>query len=196
MHLLRDMVKADWVSEHSIEGNEEPTLLVAVVDGMAEIRNLNIKNVCNVSELAAAFLGKMLHKYGRYSELHLISYTYLKDSLKNAEMNRRMQEVEPVKYKLELHTRFKDVQFRKLLSRVATKDESTEILSKSILEMARSRNINVTVAFQNEAHSTVLNTDYLRSNHEEADTKLLHMPYMLRNEELCISEFVHQTLMC
>ena len=69
--------------------------------------------------------------------------------------------------------RLKDVPLKKLLSHVETKDELTKMLSKSILELVRSSNRNLTVAFRNEAYSTVLNADDLRSNHEEADTKLL-----------------------
>lgn len=157
---------------------------VAVIDAMAEVQMFTPGNLPTIADLSKCFADKILNiKYNVFSEVHLVFDTYLEDSLKGSERVRRESGITPIRYKLEGNTKIDKVQMKKLLSHTQTKDELTEYqLGKYVIDAVTVKNRNATVSFKTQALSTVLNTTDLISTHEEADTKVCCMLFMLHDE--------------
>ena len=146
---------------------------VAIIDGMAEVQIMSSGIAGTVRELAAAFSNAILKKYAMFSEIHVVFDTYINESLKSAERERRQKGMEPIRYKILGNDNMRPVALKKLLSHIANKDELTVVFSEALIDAGKRDKKNLTVAFRNEALSTFMNTDELKSTHEEADTKLI-----------------------
>lgn len=181
MHHLKDVGKVHAASLNPEPGNDTSSLNmqdhsnfdVAIVDGMAEVQIMSSGAAGTVRELASNFSNAVLKKYGMFSEIHVVFDTYISQSLKSAERARRQKGVEPIRYKIIGNDNMRPVTLKKLLSHIANKDEVTVVFSEALIIAGRRDEKNVTVAYRNETRSTFMDTDELKSTHEEADTKLL-----------------------
>lgn len=148
-------------------------IAVAIIDGMTELQSLKLKQPAVCSDLADQFRNKLFTKYRTFSEVHVVFDTYIDNSLKAAERLRRQKGIPSVQYKIDRNTNIKTVTLQKLLSHTKRKDELTEFLSKALLAAAAKLNINVVVAYRQNAEAIQLSVAHLKSSHEEADTKLI-----------------------
>lgn len=151
---------------------------VAIIDAMAEIQMLN--NDCETSlQLGTKITEHFLQKYRRYNELHVIFDTYKDVSLKNATREKRQNGVAPIYYaSFNTHgniSKIANIDLKKLLSHTRTKRELTIYLAKILHEKAKEHQQNVVIAFEDTVLSTMslININELRSNQEEADTKII-----------------------
>ena len=109
-----------------------------------------------------------------YNEIHLVFDCYdIKISLKTKTHQPHQADRVPVAFQVTDTTHIAHVPFKKILSHVNTKDELTVYLAhKVITHFKYSKKVIVATAHQ-EVLSNHLNLEYLRSSHEEADTKLI-----------------------
>ena len=143
---------------------EQRSTTVAIIDGMAELQSLKLKEANTCSDLAYQFCKKIFAKYRKFSEIHVVFDTYVENSLKAAERLCRQKVITPVQYKITSNTNIKSITLQKLLSHVKTKDALTELLSKSLLSSATKCNISLVVAYRNIAESNNIGVSDLQKS--------------------------------
>lgn len=95
---------------------------------------------------------------------------------------KRTGNTQPVHYKISDTTYIGNTSMKSLLSHVKTKDELTAYLSEKAIQYATGRNKCLFVSWRETAKCSMgIETDELKSNHEEADTKIiLHSMFACR----------------
>lgn len=109
---------------------------VVIVDGMAEPQSLDKPAVITTcAHLAEHFTEKVLQKYFKSDELHLVFDRYdFPLSLKSATPVRRQGNQQPVYYNVTDSTHIAKVPMKRLLSHERTKMELTEYLSAKVIQ--------------------------------------------------------------
>ena len=147
---------------------------VAVVDAMAEVQALDKSaDMKTCAHLGSSFTLKMLSKYGHFDEVHFVFDSYTKESIKNLTRNKRLHGDNASEYKICDNTDIHNVNMKKLLSHIRTKDALTDYLAYKLLQSAQQNAKNYVVAWRAEAAATHCAVDFLRSTQEEADTKII-----------------------
>ena len=165
----------------SIVPNEELTtqvsMKVSIIDGMAEVQSLDKPEwIKNCSDLSDHFTLRIFEKYQGNDEIRLIFDRYdLPSSLKQATRLKRQGNATSVYYHITPSTHIAKVTMKKLLSHVNTKRELTEYFAQNskIIETAQRMGRNAVVSWACECKGTTRNMTYLKSNQEEADTKII-----------------------
>lgn len=89
-------------------------------------------------------------------------------------MKRQGNEVNvPIHYRITSSTLITKILMKKLLSHANTKKDLAEYLTKRVLEQAARSGHRLVVAWGCECKGTHKDMSYLKSNHEEADTKII-----------------------
>ena len=148
---------------------------VVIVDGMAELQSLDKPAViATCAHLAEHFTEKVLQKYVESDELHLVFDRYdFPLSLKSATRVRRQGDQHSVYYRVTDSTHIAKVPMKRLLSHERTKMELTEYLSAKVIQRSECIGKNVIVAWGCHCQGTRFDVTHLRSNQEEADTKII-----------------------
>ena len=131
-------------------------------------------SVKSCEHLAQYFIKNLNCKVENYDEIHLVFDHYdIKTSLKTKTHQQHQVGRVPVAFQVTDTTHIAHVPFKTFLSHVNTKDELNVFLAhKVITHFKYSKKVIVATAHQ-EVLSNHLNLEYLRSSHEEADTKLI-----------------------
>ena len=150
-------------------------MMVSVVDAMAEVQSLEKPDwIKNCSQLADHFTCRIFERYRGSDEIRLIFDRYdLPSSLKEATRLRRQGKHDQVYYRITSSTHIAKVTMKKLLSHVKTKKELTEYLAEKTIEHAQRNGTRVVVAYGCECKGSKKDMAYLKSDQEEADTKIL-----------------------
>ena len=128
----------------------------------------------NCSQLAEHSISCVFQQYSNSSEVHLIFKRYdLPLSLKSAKRDRRQGGQQPVFYHITDTTNISKAPLKRLLFHVKTEMELTNYLAENIVVKAREQLQNMVVAWGCNCIATHKEESHLKSNHEEADTKLL-----------------------
>lgn len=177
--------------------HQRERMRVSIVDAMAEVQSLEkpewIKTCLN---LADHFTCRIFEKYRDSDEIRLIFDRYdLPSSLKEATRLKRQGKQDQVYYRITSSTYIAKLTMKKLLSHVKTKKELTEYLAEKTIEHAKRNGTQVVVAYGCECIGSKKDMTYLKSDQEEADTKiLLHALDVLQTGRLK-SEYTLQTQM-
>ena len=141
---------------------------------MAELQALQkLKDMATCKDLTEAFTSKVFAKYGKYDEIHIIFYSYVKNSIKAIIREKRLHGIEPIQFKIMDSTVITNVTMKKLLSHPDTKDELSAYISEKVFHHVGERNVNLVVAWREEIASTHCDLGFLKSTQEEADTKMI-----------------------
>ena len=148
---------------------------VAIVDGMAELQALDKKaDITTCEDLGRAFTSKMNNKYQHYDEVHIVfDDSYNADSIKNLTRSKRLQGTNANEYKIMDNTDIHNINMKKLLSHIRTKDALTDYLAHKLLQHAHQTSQKYVVAWRAEAAASHCAVDFLSSTQEEADTKII-----------------------
>lgn len=161
-------------SDSQISSTPMLSFCVAVVDGMAEVQALEKSaSMKTIADFGTSFTMKMLRKYGQYDEVHFVFDSYLKESIKNVTRKKRLHGEIGSEYKICDNTDIQNVNMKKLLSHIRTKDALTDCLAQKLLQSGRQNSKNYVVAWRAEAAATHCAVDFLISTQEEADTKII-----------------------
>jgi hypothetical protein len=162
-------------ANHSSEVNSTKKMTVAVLDGMAKVQALKKPpSVKTCSDLANEFTKNLETTLSRYDEVHLVFDTYRDNSLKYSMRKKRTGNTLPVQYKICDTTYIGNTSMKLLLSHTKTKDELTAYLSEKAIQYATQRNKCLFVSWRESAKSSMdILTDELKSDQEEADTKII-----------------------
>lgn len=161
-------------SDSQISSTPMLSFCVAVVDGMAEVQALEKSaSMKTIADFGTSFTMKMLRKYGQYDEVHFVFDSYLKESIKNVTRKKRLHGEIGSEYKICDNTDIQNVNMKKLLSHIRTKDALTDYLAQKLLQSGRQNSKNYVVAWRAEAAATHCAVDFLISTQEEADTKII-----------------------
>ena len=168
-----DVVQLDIAS--SVIVNTSKNLKVVVLDEMAEVQSMKKSSSVNTcSDLANEFNRKLEYILSRYDETHLVFDTYRENSLKSLMRKKRTGKTQPVQFKINDSTYIGNTSMKLLLSHTKTKDELTAYLSEKAVQYAIERNKCLFVSWRETAKcSRAYSIDELKSNHEEADTKII-----------------------
>ena len=143
---------------------------------MAELQSLDKPDhIKNCRELADHFTKRILQKYRKGDEIHLVFDRYdVSLSLKTATRDRR-QGGQPhvVSYNITDNTNIAKVSMKQLLASVKTKKALTGYLAEKMLEKANAMGKHMVVAWGSQCIATHMNMTHLQSTQEEANTKLL-----------------------
>ncbi|KAK3733482.1 hypothetical protein QZH41_007067 [Actinostola sp. cb2023] len=148
---------------------------VSIVDAMAEVQSLDKPEwIRNCSQLAEHFNNRIFHKYNDCDEVRVIFDRYdLPTSLKAATRDKRQSGQVPIYYRITDTTQIAKVPMKKLLSHIKTKMELTAYLGGKLIEYGENNGKQLVVAYGCEYQATHKDVQYLRSNQEEADTKMI-----------------------
>lgn len=148
---------------------------VAVVDAMVIVQSFDKpKSVKTCKDLSNHFCNKVTQLFDRYEEVHLVFDRYdMERSLKTETRSVRLGGKQSIAYHIADSTRIENVTMKTLLSHSSTKDDLSAYLSLNLIETAKSQNKKFVVAYRNKVVSMTGRHDYLASNQEEADTKLI-----------------------
>lgn len=139
---------------------------------MAELQSLQKSKVI-ITCKDLAFTSKVLGKYLKYDELHIIFVSYVENSIKSITREKRLHGIAPVQFKIMDSTVITNVTMKKLLSHSHTKDELSACISQKVIYPAEGKNINLVVAWRTEVASTHCDLGFLKSTQEEADPKMI-----------------------
>ena len=148
---------------------------VSVIDAMAEVQSLDKPEwIRSCSHLADHFTCRIFEKYGDSDEIRLIFDRYdLPSSLKEATRRKRQGNQHPVYYRITPSTHIAKVTMKKLLSHANTKNELAEYLAQKTVEHAERNGTRMVVAYGCECKGNKKDMSYLKSDQEEADTKIV-----------------------
>ena len=142
---------------------------------MAEVQSLDKPEwIRSCSHLADHFTCRIFEKYGDSDEIRLIFDRYdLPSSLKEATRRKRQGNQHSVYYRITSSTHIAKVTMKKLLSHANTKNELAEYFAQKTLEHAEQNGTRVVVAYGCECKGNKKDMSYLKSDQEEADTKIV-----------------------
>ena len=148
---------------------------VCIIDAMAEVQSLDKQDwIKSFSQLADHFAWRIFEKYGDNDEIRLIFDRYdLPSSLKEANRKKRLGNHDPVYYRVTSTTHIAKVPMKKLLSHAKTKSELTEYLAERTIEHAERNGTRAVVVYGCESKGNKKDMSYLKSDQEEADTKIV-----------------------
>ena len=148
---------------------------VAVVDAMVIVQSLDKpKSVKTCKDLSDHFCSKVTQLFDRYEEVHLVFDRYdVERSLKTEGRSVRLSGKQSIAYHIADSTRIENVSMKTLLSHSSTKDELSVYFSLNLIENVKNYNKSYVIANQNKVVSTTALHEYLASNQEETDTKLI-----------------------
>ena len=130
--------------------------------------------VRNCSHLADHFVSRIFEKYGDSDEIRLIFDRYdIPASLKQATRLKRQGQQDLIYYRITPSTLITKVTMKKLLSHTSTKDELAKYLAEQTIEYAERNGARAVVAYGCECKGTKRDMSYLKSDQEEADTKIV-----------------------
>ena len=128
----------------------------------------------NCGYLAVHFANRVLNKYSESQEVRLIFDRYdIPSSLKAATIVKRQGNSDPIYYRITDTTHITKVPLKRLISHTKTKKELAAYLAKKTLDYAERQGKQFVVAWESECKATHKDVSHLRSNHEEADTKII-----------------------
>lgn len=155
--------------------NQEERMRVSVIDAMAEVQSLDKPEwIRTCSNLADHFTSRIFEKYRYSDEIRLIFDRYdLPSSLKEATRLKRQGEQDQVYYRITSSTQIAKITMKKLLSHVKTKKELTKYLAEKTIEHAQRNGTRVVVAYGCDCIGSKKDMTYLKSDQEEADTKII-----------------------
>ena len=133
----------------------------------------NITTMANMKDMYR-IIALLEYILSRYDETHLVFDTYRENSLKSLMRKKRTGKTQPVQFKINDSTYIGNTSMKLLLSHTKTKDELTAYLSEKAVQYAIERNKCLFVSWRETAKcSRAYSIDELKSNHEEADTKII-----------------------
>ena len=177
MHILEKLPSSK--NEFRIVGQEEECseqrMKVSVIDAMAEVQSLDKpEQIHNCSHLADHFVSRIFEKYGDSDEIRLIFDRYdIPASLRQATRLKRQGQLDLIYYRITPSTLITKVTGKKLLSHTRTKDELAKYLAELTIEYAERNGARAVVANGCECKGTKRDMSYLKSDQEEADTKIV-----------------------
>ena len=175
MHILENLHGNAAETTHvPVVLNEQLTtqvsMKVSIIDGMAEVQSLDKpERIKNCSDLSDHFALRIFEKYQGSDVIRVIIDRYEAMRLK------RQGNAASVYYHITSSTHIVKITMKKLklLSHVNTKKKLTEYFAQKIIETAQRMGRNVVVSWACECKGTTRNMTYLKSNQEEADTKII-----------------------
>lgn len=172
LSILEDLPVPELTQSNIPPGS--PSCTVSIIDGMAELQALHKPdNIITMNQLADLYTNIILCKYVS-EEIHVIFDRYdINSSLKSATRKKRQCDNYGVKYHINDTTNVAKTTMKKLLSTSQTKDALTCYLAENLLRNASERDIKLVVAWRSDCKTSFMDMSYLRSTHEEADTKLV-----------------------
>ena len=155
--------------------DEASILEVALVDAMAELQSLDKPDhIKYCTDLANHFATRILKKYEKFNEIHVVFDRYdIPSSLKTSASDRRAGKQPVVSYQITDTTNIGKVSMKQLLSSEKTKMSLTGYLAEKVLEKANATGKHMVVAWGTHCKATHTSMSQLESNQEEADTKLM-----------------------
>ena len=119
-------------------------------------------------------MSRIFEKYGDSDEIRLIFDRYdIPASLKQVTRLKRQGQLDLIYYRITPSTLITKVTMKKLLSHNRTKDELAKYLAEQTLEYAEKNGARAVVAYGCECKGTKRDMSYLKSDQEEADTKIV-----------------------
>ena len=148
---------------------------VSVIEEMAEVQSLDKpEQIHNYSHLADHFICRICEKYEDSDEIRLIFDRYdIPASLKQAARQKRQGQQDVIYYRITPSTLITKVTMKKLLSHTSTNDELEKYLAEQTIEYAERNRARAVVAYGFECKETKRDMSYLKSDQEEADTKIV-----------------------
>ena len=148
---------------------------VSVIEEMAEVQSLDKpEQIHNYSHLADHFICRICEKYEDSDEIRLIFDRYdIPTSLKQATRQKRQGQQDVIYYRITPSTLITKVTMKKLLSHTSTNDELEKYLAEQTIEYAERNRARAVVAYGCECKGTKRDMSYLKSDQEEADTKIV-----------------------
>ena len=177
MHILEKLPSS--TNEFRIVGQEEECpdqrMKVSVIDAMAEVQSLdNPEQIRNCSHLADHNVSRIFEKYGDSDEIRLIFDRHdIPASLKQATRLKRQGQLDLIYYRITPSTLITKVTMKKLLSHTSTKNELAKYLAEQTIEYAERNGARAVVVYRCECKGTKRDMSYLKSDQEEADTKIV-----------------------
>ena len=150
---------------------------VSVINAMAEVQAPDKpEQICNCSHLAGRFISLISEKYGDTDETRLIFDRYdIPSSLKQTTHLKTQGQQNLIYYRIIPSTQslITQVTMKKLLSHTKTKDELAKNLAEQTIEYAERNGARAVVANGCKCKGTKRDISYLKSDQEEADTKIV-----------------------
>ena len=145
------------------------------MDAMAELQSLDKPDhIKNCRKLADHFTTRILQKYRKGDEIHLLFDRYdVSLSLKTATRDRRQGGQHVVSYNITDTTNIAKVSMKQLLASVKTTKALTGHLAEKMLEKVNAMGKHMVVAWGSQCVATHMTMTHLQSTQEEADTQLL-----------------------
>ena len=151
---------------------------VSIIDAMAEVQSLDKpEQIRNCSHLADHFVCRIFEKYGDSDEIRLIFDGYdIPATLKQATRLKRQGQQDLIYYRITPSTLITKVTMKKLVSHTSTKDELAKYLAEQAIDYAERNGARAVVAYGCKCKGTKRDMSYLKSDQEEADTKIVLHP--------------------
>jgi hypothetical protein len=153
---------------------EGQRMRVSIVDAMGKVQSLDKPEwIRDCSELAQHFAGRIFERYRDNEEIRLVFDRYdIPASLKEATRQKRTRQQDLISYRITHSTLITNVTMKKLLSHTSTKNELAKYLAEEIIKFAEQKGVRVVVAYGCYCKGNKRDMAYLKSDQEEADTKI------------------------